>query len=76
MAFRATFIGVGKYADPGMRDLVGATRDAIALHSLFVDGMPNCPAQLLVDDAATVDAIRKALAETLGAATEIDTVSL
>jgi hypothetical protein len=41
MALLATFVGVGKHADPGIRDLIGATRDAVAMHALFVDTIPD-----------------------------------
>jgi helicase len=66
MALLATFIGVGKYSDPAIRDLIGATRDAKALHALFADTVPSSNPQLLVDFDATAGAIRKALADTLG----------
>ena len=74
MAFRATFVGVGKYADPDIRDLVGSTRDAVALHALFADSFPDTNPTLLIDDAATVTNIRKALKDTLGTATPEDVV--
>ena len=41
MRFLATFVGVGTYADPLIRELVGATRDAKALHALFADSAPS-----------------------------------
>ncbi len=74
MAFLSTFVGVGKHQDPGIRDLIGATRDAKALHSLFVDTIPESNPKLLVDFAATAANIRDALQTTLGMATEKDTV--
>lgn len=74
MAFLATFVGVGKYADPSIRDLVGSTRDAVALHALFADSFPASNPTLLVDDAATAENIRKMLQATLGAATSDDVV--
>lgn len=74
MALLATFVGVGKYADSDIRDLVGATRDATALHALFLDTIPGSNPQLLIDYDATVANIRDALNATLGAATEKDTV--
>lgn len=76
MALLATFVGVGRYSDPNIRDLVGSTRDAKALHGLFFDSVtdPTRTLTLLVDQDATVANIQNALANTLGAATEEDTV--
>src|ERR1700722_20273030 len=74
MSFLATFVGVGKYVDPDIRDLVGCTRDAIALHALFADTFPDSKPNLLIDYGATSANIRKALQETLGAATSDDVV--
>src|ERR1700739_2037514 len=74
MAFLATFVGVGKHHDPDIRDLVGATRDAKALHALFLDTIPNSNPALLVDYDASTANIRNALHTTLGAATADDTV--
>src|SRR5436853_7589276 len=76
MALLATFVGVGWYSDPDIRDLVGSTRDAKALHALFSDSVADRGhgLTLLVDQDATVANIRNALADTLGAATEKDIV--
>src|SRR6266480_861370 len=74
MAFLSTFVGVGKYADPNIRDLVGSTRDAAALHALFADSLPDSNPRLLIDEKATVTNIHQALQETLGAATPDDVV--
>jgi len=74
MAFLSTFVGVGKYADPNIRDLIGSTRDAIALYALFADSFPGSNPTLLTDDAATAANIRQALQDTLGAATSDDIV--
>lgn len=74
MTFLATFVGVGKHLDPDIRDLVGATRDAKALHALFLDTIPNSNPVLLADFDASVANIRTALQATLGAATRDDTV--
>lgn len=76
MALLATFVGVGWYSDPGILDLVGSTRDAKALHALFSDSITDAirSLTLLVDRDATVANIRKALGDTLGAATEEDIV--
>src|SRR5215813_1984370 len=74
MAFLATFVGVGKHLDPNIRDLVGCTRDATALHGLFADSLTGSSPKLLVDYEATAANIRAALAETLGAANPDDVV--
>jgi ATP-dependent DNA helicase len=74
MALLSTFVGVGKHRDPNIRDLVGATRDARALHALFVDTLPDSNPKILLDYEATVANIHKALQDTMGAATESDTV--
>ena len=74
MALRATFIGVGKHLDPGIRDLVGSARDAIALHALFADNLPDERPELLVDEDATLQNIRMSLVHTLGSATADDIV--
>ena len=74
MALLATFVGVGKHADPGIRDLIGATRDAVAMHALFVDTISDLQADLLVDSNATLEAIRRSLRRTLGSATDQDSV--
>ena len=41
MALIAAFIGIDKHADPRIRDLMGARRDAVALWSLFCDTLPG-----------------------------------
>ena len=74
MAFLATFVGVGKYADPDIRDLVGSPRDAVALHALFADSFPGTNPALLIDEAATASNIRRSLQDTLGTATPDDVV--
>ena len=74
MAFLSTFVGVGKHSDPNIRDLVGCTRDAKALHALFTDTFPESHPLLLVDHDATVVNIRTALRETLGQANADDVV--
>lgn len=76
MAILAAFIGINKYADPQIRDLGGARRDATALWALFSDTLPEAQAQLLVDAAATVEEIRRTFDATLGAAGPDDTVIL
>lgn len=74
MAFFSTFVGAGKYTDPHIRDLVGCTRDATALHALFSDTICDGSFALLVDDKATAASIRQALQNTLGVATSDDVV--
>lgn len=76
MAFRATFIGINKHFDPGIPELIGASRDAAALHALFVDSFDEIRANLLLDEAATLAAIRGALDDSLAQATEDDVVVL
>lgn len=76
MAFIGNFIGVNEHLDPGIRRLSGCKRDALALYSLFVDTLPGMQARLLLDADATLDHIRQAISETLGAATADDFVVL
>jgi helicase len=74
MALLASFVGIDRHHDFQIRDLTGARRDALALWALFKDTLPDIQANLLIDSDATVDEIRKALDQTLGAATPSDTV--
>jgi replicative superfamily II helicase len=74
MALYSAFIGVDKHRDLSVRDLTGARRDATALWALFSDSIPDMTAALIVDAAATVERIRRALDETLGVASPDDTV--
>lgn len=74
MSLLASFIGIDKYRDQNIRDLAGARRDAMALWALFGDTIPDISASLLVNRDATVDAVRKALDDTLGMAGPEDTV--
>jgi helicase len=74
MALLATFIGIDKHADPRVRDLTGARRDATALWCLFTDSLTDVRSSLLRDEEATVAAIRKAMADTLTSAGPDDTV--
>jgi helicase len=73
---RAAFIGIDRHADPEIRDLNGAARDAKALWALFSDSIEGLDARLLVDREATLKAVTSALDETLGRATEDDVVIL
>lgn len=70
----ARFVGIDDYQDAGTRDLTGAVRDATAMWALFSDTVPSIDARLLANGAATAEAIRRALDDTLGAATPEDTV--
>ena len=65
---RAAFIGIDRHRDPGIRDLSGAVRDAIAGRSLFKDSVPGLSEILLCNEKATGDAVRTALREVLGQA--------
>jgi helicase len=55
--FRGLFIGLDRYASPGVNWLTCARRDANALHALFSDTMGGNSA-LLTDELATAAAIR------------------
>lgn len=70
------FIGIDRHADPEIRDLNGAARDAKALWALFSDSVDGLDAALLIDGEAGLDAVRRTLDETLGAAGEDDVVLL
>ncbi len=74
MAIIGRFIGVGKYIDPGARELPGARRDALALWSLFSDSLPEADMKLLLDSEGTTTAIRESLNQTLDSATTEDVV--
>jgi replicative superfamily II helicase len=76
MAIIATFIGIDKHADPRIRDLMGARRDAMALWALFADTMPNIQARLLTNDEATVAGVLQVLDETFYSAGPDDTIIL
>jgi replicative superfamily II helicase len=76
MALLARFIGIDRHADPQIRDLTGARRDATGLWALFCDSIPDLDSRLIVDTAATVDGIRAALDQSLGSAGPEDTVIL
>src|SRR5882672_1223420 len=76
MTIRAAFIGINKHSDPDIRDLAGARRDATALWALFKDTIPDIQDQLITDNEATIENVRAALDETLGAAEPDDVVIL
>lgn len=58
MRIRAAFIGVDRHSDAGIRDLSGCRRDARALHALFTDTFDGLTPILLLDQDATVAAVR------------------
>src|SRR5262249_7601584 len=70
------FIGINQHHDPRIRELTGARRDATALWALFSDSIPDLQTRLLVDEEATVEAIRELLNDTLTRATTDDVVVL
>jgi helicase len=73
---RGAFIGIDRHADPEIRDLTGAARDARALWSLFADSVQGFDAELLTDAAASRAAVLAALDHSLGGAGEEDIVLL
>lgn len=73
---RAAFIGIDRYADLRIGDLTGAARDARALWAILSDSIDNLDAPLIVNDEATLDAMRSVLDATLGAADNDDVVIL
>lgn len=58
MAFKGLFVGIDRYASPGVNWLSCAGHDARALHALFTDSFGGETA-LLLDDQATVAEIRR-----------------
>lgn len=58
MAFKGLFIGVDRYASPGIDWLSCSGRDAMALHALFSDSLGG-ETVLLMDAEATVACIRE-----------------
>ena len=60
MAFRGLFVGVDRLADDRIPWLVGAGRDAAALHALFSDTLGGA-LTLLTDDKSTGGEIRAQL---------------
>lgn len=76
MALKAVFIGINKHADEGIPELSGARRDAHALWALFSDSFSDLSARLLVDEAATLEAVSDALLGVLSDATPDDVIVL
>jgi helicase len=76
MAFHGLFIGISKYAEPDVQELVGAARDATALHALFHDTISGSSPILLTNEQATVQKVREALEKLEKEAGSDDTVVL
>ena len=76
MPIIARFVGVNKHLAPEVTDLVGASKDAIALWALFRDTVPDIDAKLIIDEDATVINVRCALLDTLINASENDDLVL
>jgi len=76
MATIGRFVGVNKHLSLEIPDLVGATRDATALWALSKDNFKDVDAELIVDENATVENIRKALLDSLTNTTEEDNLIL
>ena len=50
MAFKGVFVGINKYVDPGIPELSGARRDAMALWALFTDTIEQLiPSEVLIE---------------------------
>jgi len=74
MTVQANFIGIDNHLDPYIRDLTGARKDATALWALFSDTLENLKANLIVNENATTETIRKIFKDILLNATSNDTV--
>ncbi|MCC7537538.1 MAG: DEAD/DEAH box helicase [Deltaproteobacteria bacterium] len=73
-AIAGLFVGVDDYADPSIRNLRGANRDAAALHALFVDSIPTMTAARLLDADATKSEVEGACQRLLASAGPDDVV--
>lgn len=71
---RAVIVGVGQYADPALPDLEGPPHDARAMQTLLIErfGFARDDVTLLIDEAATREAILRALARATAASGEGD----
>ena len=58
MAFKGLFIGIDRYASPGIEWLSCSGRDAMALHALFADTLGG-DTTLLMDEEAALSTIRE-----------------
>jgi hypothetical protein len=74
MSYKALFIGINKHIDAAIPELTGTKRDAVALHALFLDSMPDIEAEFCVDDEATYDKLSSEILKTLSDAEKEDVV--
>ncbi len=74
MALKAVFVGINKHRDPGVPELSGARRDALALWALFSDTFQDLSARLLLDGDATCAEASAAMLDALATAGPEDTV--
>jgi helicase len=70
MRVAGLFVGVSRLADPGIKELLFAHRDAEALHAVFSDsnielGVPAEACRLIVNEAATTAKVLDALGATI-----------
>jgi replicative superfamily II helicase len=70
------FIGVDRFSDLSIPDLSGCARDAAALYAIFQDGLPEINSELIQNDEATIERVRRVIDDTLSLATEQDAVFL
>lgn len=68
MTIKAVFVGINKHSHKDIPELSGATRDAIAMYSLFIDSIHDISAQLLTDETATRASLNNSILETLSTA--------
>lgn len=73
---RAAFFGIDRHRDPYVGDLTGAARDATALWAILSDSIDGLDAPLIINENATLEAMRAALDATLASADETDVVIL
>ncbi len=73
---RAAFFGIDRHNDPSVSDLTGAARDATALWAIMSDSIEGLDAQLITNENATLEAMRRTLDATLTAAEKNDVVIL
>src|SRR5438309_1896926 len=74
MAIITRFVGIAEYIHNDAQELPGARRDATAMWALFSDSFPGSNSRLILDKDATAEEIRLALQDTLGSATNEDSV--
>jgi replicative superfamily II helicase len=71
---KAVFVGINRHLDPQIPELSGASRDATALWALFTDNIAGLSSRLLIDEEATINAVKSAILGTLSGATADDVV--